>query len=207
MRADISQIRSAYRARIIRLDHPSHQNPHDTSKFATIRRDRRECMRSRDVVPPPRFQRLRIILREGSAHAAVPAVPILRCQRGSPSAPRAGLQARQLHAQAGAGPRERSRVPGKFAEKLIYMRYGVGCKLKQHAKKRGVRIWSLSSFPATVRSMETNSRGWLVRTRRAIYRCPGRPMERSWPTTAGKSGEYRIQHHSGKLLIEDVARP
>jgi hypothetical protein len=61
-------------------------------------------------------QRLGIILREGSAHAAVPAVPILRCQRGSPSAPRAGLQPRQLHAQAGAA---RGQVPDEFAGKLI----------------------------------------------------------------------------------------
>jgi hypothetical protein len=54
------------------------------------------------LLQPARHLRAMDQRREGSDQVDALVMPFLRCQRGSPSAPRAGLQPRQLHTHAGA---------------------------------------------------------------------------------------------------------
>ena len=53
--------------------------------------------------------------REGSDQVDALVMPFLRCQRGSPSAPCAGLQPRQLHANPGDARGSGAVVPDEFA--------------------------------------------------------------------------------------------
>ena len=53
--------------------------------------------------------------REGSDQVDAPVMPFLPCRRGSPSAPYAGLQPRQLHANPGDACGSGAVVPDEFA--------------------------------------------------------------------------------------------
>ena len=64
---------------------------------------------------PARHLRAMDQRREGSDQVDALVMPFLRCQRGSPSAPCAGLQPRQLHANPGDARGSGAVVPDEFA--------------------------------------------------------------------------------------------
>jgi hypothetical protein len=67
------------------------------------------------LLQPARHLRAMDQRREGSDQVDALVMPFLRCQRGSPSAPCAGLQPRQLHANPGDARGSGAVVPDEFA--------------------------------------------------------------------------------------------